>query len=519
MKNKRSLSKFTLFRACAARYLGMISLVFLLLGFAGITSCGRKSQAQEDEANLKLVGYNLDQAGFLKAVMNDDVQALQIFKERGFDLNQKDEQGRAAIYIAAESGSARAIHFLAKLGAEIEEADDDGVTPLMAAARAGKAGNNEAILYLLEKGADARRKDKIGKFALIHAMDGKSMEAVHLIAPKTRKLLDTGILYAADMDYHEMIPVLVKYGASVYARSSGKTSLMIAAERGNEKAAKALLDEGANLYAVSDEGMLAQDYAEGNDSMLAALLGSMPDTDADPLVMEWSDKELEQLVHKAIERSELEKTSAINAGADSKIVTSEVSKEKIMLQRIKGKNLPLEFNNDMKIEEQMTMASYAEKTIPLTVKMDETGKIQIFDHRKKQATQPTQNAEQKLGQAVKEGSEVGMTGLRVKQIKKKIVNNKLTGGSDQELVTLIIEDEKTGQIKEFYADYKEQVAEAVAVIKLNGSGEFLIVERGDEFYDINRMAYKVMDVNDEEVIIEHIESGKQSLLPLMGIKR
>jgi ankyrin repeat protein len=536
MKNKFLFTRLACFRAEAYRYVEMISLLLLVIGAIGLSSCGRKSQQQEDEANLKLVGYDLDQVGFFKAVRNDDVQALQIFKERGFDLSQREDQGRSAIHVAAESGSVRAIHFLVKHGAQIEAADEEGVTPLMAAAGAGRAENSEAITYLLEKGADARRKDKVGKFALIHAMDGKSMDSVHLIASETEQLLDTGILYAANMDYHESIPVLVKYGASVYARNGGKTSLMIAAERGNEKSVKALIDEGSNLYAVSDDGLLAKDYAEGNDAVLTILLESevVTATETNPLAMEWSEEELEHLVQKAMERSEVGQIIEVNdlgetsdlaevgdrteikSSNDIEIVKLEVPKEKVKLERIKGKNLPLVLNDDVAVEEQMTMATYTEKSLPIKVKTDDAGRIQVYDLR---GNHSVQAARLESHATVKEGEQIGMTGLRVKQIRKKIVNNKLTDGYDKELVTLLIEDEKSGQFRELFADYNSQIAEAVAVIKLNGSGEYLIVERDDEFYDLNGKAYKVMDVNDEEVIIENIESGKLSMLPLMGIKR
>jgi hypothetical protein len=345
-------------------------------------------------------------------------------------------------------------------------------------------------------------------------MDGKSTEAIHLLAPESRKLLDTGLLYAADMDQHETIPILVKYGASVYARNGGKTSLMIAAERGHDQAARALLAEGANLYAVSDDGRLAKDYAEGNESVLAVLLDSETDAEQDPIALEWSDEELEKLVQKAMDRSQFAEVAEADAGSSSspEKVAEEVPREKATIQRIKGKNLPLVFADGEAVKEQMTMSAYAEKSLPIQVRTDDKGRVEIQDLRKSKATRA-------IDPVVKEGSQIGMTGLRVKQIKKKIVNNKLTGGYDKELVTLLIEDEKTGRLKEFYAGYESQIAEAVAVIKLNDTGEYLIVERNDEFYDLKGTAYKVMDVNDEEVIIENIGDGKLIMLPLMGIKK
>lgn len=495
----------------------MIFGVVLAVGVIGLSSCGRNSQAEEDEANLKLVGYDMDQVGFFKAAGNDDLQALKIFKERGFDFNQRDIKGRTAVYVAAEEGAVRAISFLAKHGADIEAADQSGVTPLMAAARAGNTGtgdSSEVIKYLLDKGADARRKDKVGKFALIHAMDGKSSEAIHLLAPETRKLLDTGILYAADMNHHETIPILVKYGASVYARNSGKTSLMIAAERGHEKAASVLIKEGANLYAVSDDGKLAKDYAGGNERVLAVLLEEETDIETEPLALEWSEEELEQLVQKAMDRSNVHAENVV------KLDTDHTPKQKVTAQTIKGKNLQLELADSAAVNEQVMMAAYAEKSLPIQARADDSGKVEIYDLRRKKAvSSEVAVANELTGLTVVEGTQIGMTGLRVKQIKKKMVSNKLTNGQERELVTLMIEDEKTGQLREIYAGYESQAAEAVAVLRINETGELLIVERGDEFFDLKGTAYKVMDVNDEEVIVENMSSRELTMLPLMGIKR
>jgi ankyrin repeat protein len=537
MNNKQILNRFNFSSIGAHQCLGVASALFLAIGTVSVTSCGRKSQAQEDVSNLKLVGYELDQTGFFKAVENDDLQALTIFKARGFDLNDKDLKGRSATYVAAEYGSVRALNFLAKYGADIEATDLDGVTPLMAAARAGKAGS---ISYLLDKGASARLKDNIGKFPLIHAMDGESDGAIHLLAAESREMLDTGLLYAADMDKSEVIPVLVHYGASVYARNSGKTSLMIAAERGNDKAVKALLDEGANLYAVSDDGRLAKDFADGNERVLKVLVNSEAETGDDALALEWSEDELEALIQKAMDRSVVSGPApasvarVVAEGSPSPSVSTESNdagvatssppssagpatdqggeRSAVVVTRIQGKSIPLELTDNEGVNEKVSMAAYAEKSLPIQVRADDVGRVEVYDLRENESVR---------GQdpVVGVGSQIGMTGLRVKAIKKKVVNNKLTGGRDKELVTLMIEDEKTGQLREIYAGYESQAVNAVAVLKVNETGEHLVVERDDEFYDLKGSAYKVMDVNDEEVIIENIASGELSMLPLMGVKR
>ena len=556
MKNKPSRSKKESHQRGAHRCVAAVSALVLAFGVVGVTSCGRNSQAEEDEANLKLVGYELDQVGFFKAVGNDDLQALKIFKDRQFDLNQRNLKGESAVYEAADSGSVRALHFLVKNGADIETVDENGVSPLMAGAN---AGHGEVISYLLEKGANVRLKDEVGKFALIHALDGESPEAIHLLAPESRDLLDTGLLYAADMDKHETIPLLVKYGASVYARNGGKTSLMIAAERGNERAAQALLAEGANLYAVSDDGKLAKDFAEGNERVLAVLVDSETSADVDSLALEWSDDELEALVQKAMDRSPQTSEVVSNrdvvatgvvasvgvvasegvatsggvvaddrgasvAGTGSSfssnvapsssggVVAGVTAGGGVVVERIRGKNLSLELNDAMDVNDVVTMAAYAEKSLPIQVRADDVGRVEVYDLRESEESR-------NVDPVVTEGSQIGMTGLRVKQIKKKMVNNKLTGGNDRELVTLMIEDEQTGMSRELYAGYESQAAEAVAVLKINDTGEHLVVERNDEFYDLKGVAYEVMDVNDEEMIIENISTGKLTMLPLMGVKK
>ncbi len=504
-------------------------LGFALVFGAGLmlmSGCGRSSQAEEDVATLKLNGYDLDQVGFLKAISTDDVPALELFRSRGFDFEQRDLKKRSGVHMAAESGALKSLRYLVKQGADVELADVKGVTPLMVAARSVRGESADVIRYLLEKGAKARRKDASGKFALIHAMDSRSDEAIHLLAPRSRKLLDVGLLYAASMDHHEVIPVLVRYGASVYARNQGETSLMIAAKKGNGDSVKALLKEGANMYAVSDEGKLARDYAEGDEVVLDILAAFEASGKEDALALEWSEEELEKLVQKAMDRSEpvaggvgVQVNNAASGGVSNSvsgeggvIVDSDAGVTRVSVARIKGKKLALALADSMAVESKMMMAAYQEKSLPIKVKADDAGRVEVYDLRGGME-------QEEVSPVVRAGSSIGVTGLRVKTIKKKIVNNKLTAGEDKELVTLMIEDEKTGKLRELYAGYESQAAEAVAVLRINKTGEHLVVERNDEFYDLGGVAYRVMDVNNKEVIIENLASGELTLLPLMGVKR
>jgi len=184
----------------------------------------------------------------------------------------------------------------------------------------------------------------------------------------------------------------------------------------------------------------------------------------------------------------------------------------IVVQRIRGKNLPLELADTKVAARQVTMTAYAEKSLPVKVTAIDEGRVEVYDLRLSERAK-------NLDPVVSEGSQIGVTGLRVKKIRKEIVNNKLTGGQDKELVTLMVEDQERGKFRELYAGYESQAAEAIAVLKMNETGEHWIVERNDEFYGMKGTSYKVVDVNDTEVIIENTVTSQVSILPLMGVKR
>ncbi|RCK79082.1 MAG: Ankyrin [Candidatus Ozemobacter sibiricus] len=90
-------------------------------------------------------------------------------EEEGED---EDEVPRVEIYKA----------LIAK-GAEVNAQDEDGVTPLHAAAAAGE---QEAVVYLLAKGADPNLKDKEGKTPYDWATEAEEPEIAKLLKAKMK---------------------------------------------------------------------------------------------------------------------------------------------------------------------------------------------------------------------------------------------------------------------------------------------------------------------------------------------
>ena len=79
----------------------------------------------------------------------------------GADPNQRDCHGRTAIYSAIERGSLNAVKELLKSGADVNQADEDGVTPMQLAANCKMP--NEKMVKMMRKaagGGPARRRKK-----------------------------------------------------------------------------------------------------------------------------------------------------------------------------------------------------------------------------------------------------------------------------------------------------------------------------------------------------------------------
>ena len=122
---------------------------------------------------------------------------------------------------AAMNGDVAAVRTLLKSGADVNEAQGDGVTGLHWAAR---QGNEELANTLLVAGANVRATTRFGAITPLHL--------------------------AAERGSGPIVSLLIKGGAEVDARTgTGATALMFAAASGDVAAVKALIDGGADLEA------------------------------------------------------------------------------------------------------------------------------------------------------------------------------------------------------------------------------------------------------------------------------
>jgi len=134
---------------------------------------------------------------------------------------------------ASQDGDILATEKLINEGADINEQDSKGYTPLMYAVWSGKT---ETVKTLIHKGADINKADNYGW---------------------------TPLFWALYYGHLEIASLLIDKGANVNIKdSSGTTPLIVAASNGHFEIAEILIGKNVDLFAVDASGYKASDYAK-----------------------------------------------------------------------------------------------------------------------------------------------------------------------------------------------------------------------------------------------------------------
>ena len=153
---------------------------------------------------------------------------------------------------AAERGDLVEVRSLLRGGADVNAAQNDGMTALHWAAASGHAEMARTLLYA---GATVRAATRLGGYTPLHlaARSGSAEIAGILLdaGADPNTYTSTGVTpmhFAADADADAVVEALVARGGDVDVRDgfSERTPLMFAAARGADGAVKALLEAGAD---------------------------------------------------------------------------------------------------------------------------------------------------------------------------------------------------------------------------------------------------------------------------------
>ena len=209
----------------------------------------------------------------------------------GDAINAVTKHGCTALSIAAEMGHAEVVETLLQSRAEVDSLTSSGMTPLMLAA---KNGHGDVCTVLLQSGASVELMDSVDSFtALIHAsLFGHASAVTAILAsPAGKKVINhakpsdgfTALLQAALQGQVEVVQLLLRNRAHVDSTTlpagagspGGLTPLHLAAKKGHADVVCALLQMGADVRAVDNNGNNALHHCcitSGGEDVADALL-------------------------------------------------------------------------------------------------------------------------------------------------------------------------------------------------------------------------------------------------------
>lgn len=214
----------------------------------------------------------------LAAQTGDAAKIRDLVRDDPSRLNALDDQGNAAIHIAAAAGQKHIVELLLDLGADVGVRDQDGSTPLHVAA---SADQGEIVDLLLARGSELSAADANGMTVLHSAAYGgataiaKKMIDLGLDVNVKKTNGSTALHGAALGGYVETVGMLLSRGGDPnVANVNGFTPLLTAASAGQTAVAETLIAHGADVFAKLPNGQTPMHFAAwtGKTEMVRLLL-------------------------------------------------------------------------------------------------------------------------------------------------------------------------------------------------------------------------------------------------------
>ena len=191
-------------------------------------------------------------APLVEAVRAGDPARLRALVDAGADVDQAEPDGSTPLHWAAWNADVEAVRLLLEAGAVANTGNRYGVRPLSLACVSGSPG---VVAALLDAGANPNTTLTEGETALMTAARSGNVEVVELLLDAGAHVNaqehwkgQTALMWAAAEGHAAVVPALVRYGADVGARSKrGFTALLFAAREGRTDVVRTLLEAGADL--------------------------------------------------------------------------------------------------------------------------------------------------------------------------------------------------------------------------------------------------------------------------------
>ena len=236
-----------------------------------------------------------DPASLIDAVQRGDRVAVSALLDRGADVDDAEGDGMTALHWAARLDDLAMIELLLEAGASPRAATRFGVTALELA---GNNGSAAAVARLLRGGADPNARSREGQTPLMSAAASGRVDAVRALLAHGAEVDaaesyrgQTALMWAAGEGHVDAMRALLAAGARVHAATkSGFTPLLFAVRNAQIEAMRVLLDRGANPNDAMHDGTTALNVAIVNAFYEAAAVlldygadPNLPDARASPL--------------------------------------------------------------------------------------------------------------------------------------------------------------------------------------------------------------------------------------------
>jgi ankyrin repeat protein len=219
----------------------------------------------------------------LKACEGDNLKRIRLLLRQGANPNAKDKLGQTPMLLLL-----KAPRFTGRrqIGQPKVTKHDDGTVQYSVYMIEENSVNTSttdtrALEALISSGANVNAKDQFGTTPAMQAATHKTLKCIKLLVSKgaSLKTVDeensTALDWAAGHNRVEMLRYLTSKGltAEHKRKSDGVTSLMLETNGGSVESVKLLLDHGAVVNAVSNDGGTALKYAKeaGNQPVIELL--------------------------------------------------------------------------------------------------------------------------------------------------------------------------------------------------------------------------------------------------------
>ncbi|MFC5653128.1 ankyrin repeat domain-containing protein [Paenibacillus solisilvae] len=168
-------------------------------------------------------------------------EVLQLIAQ-GADINERDSRGRTPLMAAVHGNKPAAVQAIINAGADINLQDNRQDNPLL---YAGAEGLLEILQILIRAGADTRITNRFGGTALIPAADRGHVDNIRVLLEQSdvdidhinnlgwTALLEAVLLGNGGTKHQEIVSLLLKHGADRnIADYDGTTPLKHAQQRG-----------------------------------------------------------------------------------------------------------------------------------------------------------------------------------------------------------------------------------------------------------------------------------------------